>query len=242
MAGKSGSLSIPLLTLQEAIKDYQSSRDSNEIIPKDHMTLIRQSCDLLLQSQTSHSRIIEPGDHRTTELLPHPVTSRDHLFTFYDLYLERSFILSLLELLCISLDSQNFYTTLFKELFQIIQYHNRFVSMTTKGVASNKLKLTFADVSDIFVSSRGHVLGDCILATKPLPLHSLVSWIEFDSQLTRLITGTTSLLSDDEETLHSDGILGAKTWRESNQLVSSESEPGISSELEDIIELVNWRV
>lgn len=170
-----------LLAVQ-ALNDY-SSRDRRDIYLKDHVTIIQHSLDSL----------------KSAQLRPRPtVTSRDLSHqTWYELLLSKTLILALMELLYSSNELEDWYIPLIRILVQIIQSYNENVAIATGGVVPDQLRCTFADVCDVFVLSRGRVLCQCILATKPLPLHVLKALAESNSHLTKsiigLIIGTTSL-------------------------------------------------
>lgn len=207
-----GGLTDQLLILQECI-----SQNIKEIILQDHTVLIQNSLHILKSSSMGTTPIY--------------MTSSD-IFSLYELYVRKSLLLSLMELFCKSLEMREL--SLMYKILHSIRNHNQTVSIATRGMAFNKLIITFADLSDIYVSSRGCVLSHRILAKKPLPLKSLVEWVGFESQITQsfigLITGTTSLIFDEENYK----LFTAKSWQECSRLVASELSP--------LAELISGRV
>lgn len=161
-------------------------------------------------------------------------SSRDPLLR-YEFLLRKELILSLLELTFLTIseeeeEKEDIITI--QSLLQIVQSLNMVV-VDTVGVVSCKTRysqFTLADIFDTFVSARGRVLCECILATRPLPFSRIKIWFDFNKKLTKaiigLIIGATSLLDDYTcsklRSAHSfvHKTFGGKTWRECIRLVS----------------------
>ena len=145
--------------------------------------------------------------------------SRDPL-SRYQLLLCRKLVLNLMELLFLSINEEEEEECIvsIQSLLNITQSINDSGSVGVARHNHQRPRLTVADIFDIFVLARGHVICDGILATKLLPPHLIKSFYNFNEILTKAIVGiitvTTSLLSDTRGE-----FFGGKTWQECIRLV-----------------------
>lgn len=203
----------------------------NEIFAQ-NLTTVRNLISLRSRSSENQKQSLHQFIHSLHEKPRLGTSSRDPLLR-YEFLLRKELILSLMELTFLTIseeeeEKEDIITI--QSLLQIAQSLNM-VAVDTVGVASWKTpRFTLADIFDTFVSARGCVLCDRILATRPLPFSQIKIWFDFNGKLTKaiigLIIGATSLLDDYTcsklQSAHSfvHKTFGGKTWRECIRLVS----------------------
>ena len=211
----------PVKELQElqALKE-SVSREKKEINLKDYSSILQESLDTVRYVKFPKA---EPPQLRLHPLEPISAVSQH---TWFVISLHKEILLTSLQLLCQCVEIENdeeWCISKLKSVLCIIQIYNNQVAMATKGVATNKLCCSFTDICDVVVQTRGCVLCNKIMDTRPLLSHLIDEWAEshinFIKTIIVLILGATTLL---ENCPHNQKYICIKTWQECSRLINGE--------------------
>ena len=201
----------------QALKE-SVSRDKKERNLKDYSSILQESLDTVRYVKFPKA---EPPQLRTHPLEPILSVSQH---TWFVISLHKEILLTSLQLLCQCAEiesDEEWCISKLKSTLCIIEIYNNQVAMATKGVATSKLCCSFTDICDLVVQTRGCVLCNRIMDTRPLLSHLINEWagshINLMKAIIALILGATTLL---ENSPHDQKYIYAKTWQECSQLVS----------------------